>query len=291
MLTIASLTFKEALRKKILIAALVLTLLFLAVYGIGLHFIAQEISSHEAEFRAGGGNFSQVEGNMIQDTTKKAFLLLGIYFASSIVSLLAIFSSVGSVSSEVENGMLHALLAKPIRRRDVILGKFTGYALMLALYATLLFVSILGLNHFIFGSSLSGTLPAVGLFILEPLVLLAVTIAGSTKFSTLANGIIAFMVYTIGVIGGMAEQVGAMAQIKMLVTSGIVTSLFMPVDALYRMIAIIITGPSTNPLSNFTFGPFGAVSQPSNAMIVYAFLYMAAFVLIAVRAFSKRDIG
>ncbi|MHB8841467.1 MAG: ABC transporter permease [Candidatus Aquicultor sp.] len=291
MLTIASLTFKEALRKKILVAALVLTLLFLVVYGVGLHFISSELSAQETHWRTSGASFSQVETNMMHETTRKAFLLLGIYFASSIVSLLAIFSAVGSVSSEIENGMLHALLAKPIRRRSVILGKFTGYALMLALYATLLFVSILGLNHFIFKSSLSGTLPAVGLFILEPLVLLAITIAGSTKFSTLANGIIAFMVYTIGVIGGMAEQVGAMAQIKMLVTSGEAISLFMPVDALYRMIAVNITGPSANPLSNFAFGPFGAVSQPSNAMVVYAFLYIAAFVLIAVRAFSKRDLG
>ncbi len=99
------------------------------------------------------------------------------------------------------------------------------------------------------------------------------------------------MVYTIGVIGGMAEQVGAIAQIKMLVTSGEAISLFMPVDALYRMIAVNITGSSTNPLSNFAFGPFGAVSQPSNAMVAYAFIYMAVFVLIAVRAFSKRDLG
>lgn len=291
MLTIASLTFKEALRKKILVSAVVLTLLFLAVYGLGLHFISSELSAQEANLRSNGAHFSQVEANIMHDTTKKGFLLLGIYFASSIVSLLAIFSAVGSVSSEVENGMLHALLAKPIRRRDVIFGKFTGYALMLALYAALLFVSILGLNHFIFGTSLSGTLPAVGLFILEPLVLLAVTIAGSTKFSTLANGIIAFMIYTIGVIGGMAEQMGALVQIQALVQSGIVTSLLMPADAIYRMIAITISGPAANPISSFAYGPFGAISQPSNAMIVYAVLYMAAFVLIAARAFSKRDIG
>jgi len=41
--TIASLTFREASRRKILLAALLLGLLFLAVYGLGFHFITLEL--------------------------------------------------------------------------------------------------------------------------------------------------------------------------------------------------------------------------------------------------------
>ncbi len=293
MLIITALTFKEALRKKILIAAIVLTLLFLVVYGLGLHYIAQDMAVHKAGFMSGGGSLSAGQEQAMQEISKRAFFLLGIYFASSIVSLLAIFSSIGSVSSEMENGMLHAIVAKPIRRRDIILGKFLGYTLMLTFYSAVLFVSILLLNHYIFGSRLDGVTGAIGLFTLQPLILLAVSLAGSTRLSTLANGIIVFMLYTVGVIGGMLEQVGAMPFVNSttLVRTGIITSLMMPVDSIYRMIVTIITGTTQNPLDAVIIGPFGAISQPSNAMMIYAVIYLIAFLVISVRVFSRRDIG
>ncbi|MBE0448234.1 MAG: ABC transporter permease [Actinobacteria bacterium] len=295
MLTIASLTFKEALRKKILLAAVVLTLLFLVLYGTGLHFMAndlEEMREHQSNSR--GGGFSAVETELMIEQSKRMFLLLGIYFSSSIVSLLAIFSSVGSVSAEIENGMLHAIMAKPIRRRDIILGKFIGYALMLSFYAAILFISILALNHYIAGAKVPREPGAVALFILQPLVLLAFTIAGSTRFSTLANGITAFMLYTIGVIGGMIEWVGVTMKNSVLSNTGIVTSLLMPVDSIYRMIVGLISDSSGNLMSLMgvdPLGPFGTASRPSIAMLIYTFIYLVAFIAIAVRSFSRRDIA
>lgn len=291
MITIASLTFKEALRKKILLAAIILTLLFLAVYGIGLHFIAKDMQTWESSVQQQGDVVYDGQAKAMREAQKIIFLMLGVYFSSSIVSLLAIFSSVGAVSAEVENGMLHAIMAKPIRRRNIILGKFIGYAAMLVIYAALLFVAVVALNNYMLDTSLIGLPYAVGLFILQPLVLLTVTIAGSTILSTLANGITAFMVYTIGVIGGMAEQIGAIVEIDALENTGIVTSLIMPVDSLYRMIVNVIATSSSNPLVAISFGPFGAISSPSNAMIIYTVIYLLAFLLIAIKSFNTRDVG
>lgn len=297
MLTIAHLTFKEAVRKKILIAGVILTILFLALYGTGLYFMNQDMEKvHQRNIASQAEN---ARGEYVQhmammaEQQKKAFLLLGIYFSSSIVSLLAIFSSVGSVSSEVENGMLHAIMAKPIKRRSIILGKFTGYALMLTTYAALLLVSVFALNHYIAGAKITSVPGTIALFILQPLVLLVVTIMGSTRLSTLANGITAFMLYTIGVIGGMIEWFGMAAGNGTLVNTGIITSLVMPVDSIYRMISLSITGPSSgiNIMTKMMYGPFGTLSEPSNAMVVYAILYTISFLLIAMRVFSKRDVG
>ncbi|HZD59766.1 MAG TPA: ABC transporter permease [Anaerolineae bacterium] len=276
MLTIASLTFKEALRKKILLAAVILTLLFLALYSVGIYYSS--------------GNDSIPPGTT-EGIWSTFMLLLGIYFSSSIVSLLAIFSAVGSVSSEVENGMLHAILARPIKRRDIILGKFTGYALMLSCYSALLFIAILAISHYIGEAEISGLSSAAALFILRPLILLAVTITGSTRLSTLANGIVAFMLYTVGVVGGMIEQVGAFMNSNVLGYIGITTSLLMPVDSIYRMITERIVGLTGDPMSMAFFGPFGTMSPPSNAMLIYTFIYLIAFVVIAVLSFSRRDIA
>src|SRR3990172_11673210 len=169
MLTIAGLTFKEALRKKILVAALILTLLFLALYGTGLHFLNNDMERIEksCQVRENGSELTTPQRDLMTEGPKRMLLILGIYFSSSIVALLAIFSSVGAVSSEIENGMLHAILAKPIRRRDIILGKYIGYALMLSFYAVLLFGSVLAFNHYFTGIKLGSGIPmAIGLFIM-----------------------------------------------------------------------------------------------------------------------------
>jgi Cu-processing system permease protein len=256
-----------------------------------LYFANDQMVSMQKHMSENGRQDSSPLYDVQHEAERKIFLVLGIYFSSSIVSLLAIFSAVGSVSAEVENGMLHAILAKPIGRRSVILGKFIGYALMLACYACLLFASILLLNVFIMGSEIKSALPATGLVIMQPLILLAVTIAGSTKLSTLANGITAFMLYTIGVVGGMVEQIGAMGNIVAMKNIGILTSLAMPIDSIYRMIVNVITKSSGNQFSEMMLGPFGTISEPSPAMAIYAAFYLAVFLVLAVRIFTKRDIG
>ncbi|HEY3374907.1 MAG TPA: ABC transporter permease subunit [Candidatus Aquicultor sp.] len=288
MLTIASLTFKEALRKKILLAGVILTLLFLLVYGVGLHYVTLGLQEQAKNF---GGRADGLNANVMVEQSKRMLFILGIYFSSSIVSVLAVFSAVGSVSSEVENGMLHAILAKPIARRSIIIGKFIGYALMLIVYSLLLFTSVLLLNKYLTGVDIPNSLTAIGLFTLQPLILLAVTMMGSTRLSTLANGITAFMVYMIGVIGGMVEQIGALIQNSSLIHAGVVTSLVIPVDAMYRKLVVALFGSSSNPLEAFSFGPFGAASEPSSAMVVYVFIYILGLLGVAAYAFRRRDIG
>jgi len=49
-LVIAELTFREAARRKILLAALVLGLVFLTVYGFGFNFVQRESASSGARF-------------------------------------------------------------------------------------------------------------------------------------------------------------------------------------------------------------------------------------------------
>jgi ABC-type transport system involved in multi-copper enzyme maturation permease subunit len=263
--------------------------LFLLLYGVGLHFAHESLVAAEQHMRE--SSTADPMQAMQQQAVRKMFLVLGIYFSSSIVSLLAIFSAVGAVAAEVENGMLHAILAKPIRRRNIILGKFAGYALMLSCYACLLYAAILAINVFIMGSEIKSALPAVGLIVLQPLILLAVTLAGSTKLSTLANGITAFMLYTIGVVGGMVEQVGVMGKIEAMREIGIVTSLVIPIDSIYRMIVNVISKSSGNQFSEMMLGPFGTISEPSSAMAIYAALYLIVFLMLAVRWFTKRDLG
>ena len=72
------------------------------------------------------------------------------------------------------------------------------------------------------------------LFAFHPLVLLSVTILGTTGLSTIANAVMVFMLYALSVMGGVLEQIGYYLRNDSLIDSGILTSLLMPADSLYR---------------------------------------------------------
>jgi ABC-type transport system involved in multi-copper enzyme maturation permease subunit len=57
-------------------------------------------------------------------------------------------SSIGAVSSEIENGTIHSIITKPIKRRDYILGKYLGLALLVSAYSVMLYFSVLSICFF-----------------------------------------------------------------------------------------------------------------------------------------------
>jgi ABC-type transport system involved in multi-copper enzyme maturation permease subunit len=123
---------------------------------------------------------------------------------------------------------------------------------------------------------------------LEGLIGLSISIAGGTRLSTLANGAVAFMLLGIAFIGGWVEQIGAIMRNETAVDIGIVTSLIMPTEILWRK-ATAVFEPQL--VSGFEFaGPFSVGSQPSDTMILYAVIYILALLALAIWLFSSRDL-
>lgn len=277
MLTILKFTFKEHFSRKVLLLSLILAAIFLGLYGLGVHFAAKDLARNP--------------NPMLVDVVFPQLLSLGLYFGGFIVSFLAIFSTVGAVSSEIENGIIQTIIVKPVRRSEIIIGKFLGTGLFLALYAFLFFLIVYFIIRLQTGLELSGMWKAAALFALQPIILLAVTLFGSTIISTIANGVVVFTVYMIGIIGGMVEQIAWLINNVTLQKAGIVASLIMPADALYRKIVGSLLNPTGNPMMALQqMGPFGSMVEPSIWMVVYAVFYVLLFVGLAVYSFSKKDI-
>ena len=68
---------------------------------------------------------------------------------------------------------------------------------------------------------------------------------------------------------------------------GIVVSLIIPSEALWRRAAYLMQPPFLRQLG---FGPFATATAPSAAMVVYSVLYMGVALFLAVRVFRKRDL-
>lgn len=284
-------SFQEAWRKKVALIAGVLTLAFLILYGTGLHFIARDAVNTANPAATATSYYAMMQSILL--------FVMGIYLASFLVAGLAILAAVSSIAAEIDNGTLYALATRPLSRRDLLLGKFLGLAAMLVIYAALFFLALTGLVYWQTGLVVPGLVPALGLFILEPLVILAVTMPGSTRLNTVSSGVLGFALYAMAVMGGMMEQIGAMMDNTAAIYAGVVTSLLLPADAVYRRLVATVVDrlPAGNgqDIPHFlnpqsTLGPFGSQSTPSDWMLLYTIVYIVVLLAAAVYTFKHRDI-
>ncbi len=279
-LTIARLSFREASRRRILLAALLLGLLFLAVYGLGFHFIMVEVEKEIGSLRI-------LELNQIRN-----FLLMaGMYVVNFLTVMMTVLTSVDTLSGEIGSGTIHTLVAKPVRRWEIVLGKWLGFAGMISLYLLLMGGGVMGLVYVRSGYTAPHPLNAMALMWLNALVLLSVSLLGGAYLSTLANGVLVFGLYGVAFIGGWIEQIGSFftnpSASQIAINIGVITSLIMPSEALWKRAAHELQSPLVSALG---VSPFTTNSYPSAAMVIYAVLFSMAAFALAVRHFSQRDL-
>jgi ABC-type transport system involved in multi-copper enzyme maturation permease subunit len=77
-----------------------------------------------------------VVGQISMEIETVVMISLGLSAISLIGLLIAVFTGVGLVSKEIDKRTLHAVLAKPLRRWEFLLGKFAGLVMTLAVNMT-----------------------------------------------------------------------------------------------------------------------------------------------------------
>ena len=98
------------------------------------------------------------------------------------------------------------------------------------------------------------------LVVLVSLMLLSVTVLGSTIFSALTNGIVVFMLYGVTLMAGVVEQVGTFLNNDTLIRIGIAASLVLPSDAVWRLASYTLQPAFNVPLTPL---PFTATTPPT----------------------------
>jgi Cu-processing system permease protein len=279
-LIFARLTFVEAVRRRILSAAFVLGVAFLALYGAGFFFMQEQ-------WRSGSTGF-------MNDVIRKQFytflVMAGLYAVNFLGAIMGAILSADTLAGEIASGTVQALAAKPVRRVEIVLGKWLGFAGLLGLYLLLMAGGVVAISYGLTGFSLPNLVSGVGLIYFGALLVMTITLACSSRLSTLATGGVVFGLYGIGFIGGWVEQFGAFLQNQTAVNVGIISSLIIPSEAIWRRAAFEMTPPLGQALGFASGGPFITTSVPSPAMIAYAGLYMVVAVALTVRQFSRRDL-
>jgi ABC-2 type transport system permease protein len=280
-LILANLTFREAIRRRIVLAGLALGISFLVIYSIGLHFILidmrQEFTLRDLPARQ---NFMNVE-------MQNFFMMAGLYAITFLSIAMAALLGADTLAGEINSGTIQTIVSKPIRRADVILGKWLGFAGLLGLYLLFMAGGVVSSMLIQSGYVADNLLNGLGLIYLETLLIMTITLMCSASFPALATGGIVFGIYGLAFIGGWIEQIGAIFQNPTAVKVGIITSLLIPSEALWRRAAYEMQTPLAGVLG---MSPFAATSVPSLLMVIYAILYLVVALILSIRIFQRRDL-
>jgi len=271
---IAWLTLREAGRRRVLWLLAALSGAFLLLFAVGFRLIYAELLR---EMPAPG----------LEGEAASFFTIAGLYAVNFIVVMVSVLSAVDTISGEIASHSIQSLVAKPIRRPEVVLGKWLAFALLAATTAALLGGGVILICRLVSGYLIPNALRGLSLIALEGVILVSLTLLGGTRVSTLANGVTVFMLFGLAFLGGWTEQIGGFTGNQTAIRVGILTSLLLPTEALWKLAAFLMQPPL---FQQFGSTPFAVTSVPSPAMVWFALLYGAAAVALAVRAFGRRDL-
>jgi Cu-processing system permease protein len=299
-LVVARWTVLEARRRRLLLAGALLSVAFVALFAVGFYLLyrTQQRDLLEAQARSAGpaGGFNAREELLAMSTI---LVILGLYGVQFLAALLGLFLGVASVSPEIDSGALHAVLARPLSRLQYLMGRFLALAGLLTAYVVVMSGALLLTARVVAGYQPGDALRVVGLMVLQVLILLAVSLLGSTVLPTLANGVVMLVLFGLAWLGGIIGFVGTIPPGNELMANlGTAVSLLLPADAVWRGASYHVLPPSFLVASSFAGGggdlevglPFGSVTPMAPAMLAWAVAYPVACLALAVAAFRRRDL-
>ncbi len=278
---IARMTFRENVRKRIVLTGLVLGLIFLAVFSIGFRMVYinalanPEVMPNETLSRV-----------MVSEATNM-LLLAGLYAVTFLSVAMGALLGADTLSGEINSGTIQTIVSKPVRRAEVVLGKWLGFAILLALYSLLMSGGTVFSLWVQAGYLPPNMLAGVSLIYLEALLMMTLALFYSSFLSGLATGGVVFGLYGLAFIGGWVEQIGTVIQNQTVVQVGIITSLLIPSESLWRRASFEMQSPLSSALG---ISPFGSGAVPSPLMVVYAVVYLVIVLLSAISVFNQRDL-
>jgi ABC-type transport system involved in multi-copper enzyme maturation permease subunit len=276
-LTIAGLTMREASRRKVLRALAAMTLLLLALSAWGFSQINSEfggLTTGEAKFAASN------------------VLNLVMFGVSLIAALGTAFLAGPTMAGEVESGQALAVLARPVRRSAVLMGKWLG---LVAFGAG--FVTVAGLAQFFIVQITVDywpPQPVVGLAFLaaQTTVLLTLALLLATLISPMASGIVAVGVFgatwIAGVVGGVGQALGNQGVAEV----GTVSRMLLPTDGLWRGAMHAFQDPTllSQLGPEFEGFPFLSEARLTATYVVWAGVWVALVLGLAAMSFQRRDL-
>jgi Cu-processing system permease protein len=273
---------RESLRRKMFLVVLLLTALFLSLYGWGTHEAFKDTRNF-----VGPGQESldpdALAGAIVFGLAMFATLFLG--------AVLAVFLTLNVVRGDAEAGLLQPLVVRPIGRTQLLLARFAGAAGVCAGYVLAVYFAALVITHWA-GGWTPDRIVAPGVELAAAVVVVcAVAMAGSVFLAPIANGIGTLMIFGAGLTAGLLGEIGHAIDSAKLQQISRIAWWFLPFDALYEDALHRLT-IDTSGFAKFVLelGPFGGSHRAGSTVLGWAAVYLVVVTGLALSAFARRDL-
>ncbi len=273
--------FRESLRRRVFHAGLLLTMVFLGLYGLGCSFV----------------NVSEVQIGPAARVVK-----LDVFAAANILGLavfatyffgvsLAIFLTISAVRGDAEQGVLQALIVRPLTRWQFLLGRLLAAITVAVIYVAIVFAAAIAITNATLGWTPHHAL-AAGFEISAAIAVVAVvSMLSSVYLSGVANGIGVFMLFGAGLFGGLLGEIGGAVNSHKLEQTATVIRYVTPFEWLYQSaLGRLIQGERGVTEIVIRLGPFGGSVQGGSAVWLWSAVYVLAVGSATVLAFARRDL-
>jgi ABC-2 type transport system permease protein len=278
--TVVGYAIRESVRRRVLAVVLVLTVGFLALYGIGVHFAFRDTQ--------GFAGFEVINTKAFTGATLLGLAMFATLFLGAVV---AVFLTLGVVRGDAETGLLQPLVVRPLGRRTMLLARFAGAATFAAAYGLGVYLCAMVITGAI-GGWWPDHLLGPGLGLAAGLVIIAaLSLLTSVFLTSTAQGIAILMVFGAGLTAGLLGQIGDAIDSDSLSDIAKVTSWILPFEALYQGGLHALTS-DTGGLTGtaISLGPFGGPQGAGLSLVVWALFYLGITLAAACVFFAARDL-
>ena len=276
-LTIGALTIQESSRRRVLRALVAMTLVLLALSAFGFSRIDAEFSG-----------LTSGEARLVASIV----LNLIMFGLSLIAALGTAFLAGPTLAGEIESGMALSVLARPVRRSAVLVGKWLG----LITFGSG-FVVLAGAAHFVVVWATVGYWPpdpVTGLALLaaQTTVLLTLGLMLSTFISPMASGIVAVGLFGAAWIAGIVGTIGELLGNEDVARVGTISRMLLPTDGLWRGAMHAFQDPTVLAVYVANEGPhpFLGDSALTVTYVGWVVVWVVLMLGLASASFRRRDL-
>ena len=277
---LAAWAVRESLRRRVFVIVALLTVAFVVLYTLGCHAAFTQLH----QFTGPNG----IDGHEFAGATLNGLAMFAVLFLGSV---LASFLTLSTVRGDAENGLLQALVVRPVGRAQVLVARWLAAAVVCTAYVVIVYAAVLVILRATGGWSPDRVVgPGLRLAVAVSM-LAALCVLGSVAFTATANGIATFMVLGSGLFAGLLGQVGRGIGNRGLEHAAHIVSWALPFEALYQD-ALALTTTDQHGFTGFLvqLGPLGGGQPAGGWLLPYAAAYLLLVGAVAVVATARRDL-
>jgi len=282
-LVVAALTLREFVRRRIVWVLLVLAVASVLLVGWGVErlvSLARADGAPELEIRIG---VSQV-------------LILIAFMFSFVLAMSAAFLAAPAIASDVETGTVHAMLARPMRRSDLVIGRWLGLSIVVAAYAALSGLFAIAVVNLVSGQLPPAPFVAVGFLAFQAIAVLTLALALGTRLPAIAAGAITVVLFGLGWFVGVLGSLAVAFNADALAQTADYVRVLIPTDGLWRGVVyglepplVLFISAGRNP-ANLAANPFFAGEPPPAPFVAWSVAWVLLVLLGGILLFRRREL-